>query len=202
MKGLYDIYKNKQITLGVITILLLAQIIINFSSSTLKTYREYPTFKEFMSEQQFVEIKLQLDDCNAEDRIGCIGFFPAVANFNGFKTVGSFSAYYPIEFKEKFYKVIKDELESSEMLSDYFTNHGSALFLFDDAIGKNYYDQEYIQKNIPEISCRLNIAELRKFDVKYLFSTSKINNTDEIGIKLQLVSDTPKYYYKLYIYQL
>ncbi|MBN2017013.1 MAG: hypothetical protein JW794_02595 [Candidatus Cloacimonetes bacterium] len=202
IKYFYDIYKKKSIALGIITILLLAQIVINFSYSTIKTYRGHPTFKEFMSEQQFDEIKLQVDDCNAEYRIGCIGFFPAVANYNGFKTIGSFSAYYPIEFKEKFYKVIKDELGSSEILTDYFIHHGSALFLFDDAIGKNYYDQHFIKKNIPEISCELNLSELRKFDVKYLFSTSKINNADEIGIKLQLVSDTPKYYYKLYIYQL
>ena len=202
LRGVYDIYKKKRIALGIITILLLAQIIINFSYSTLKTYRGYPTFKEFMSEQQFNEIELQLDECNADYRIGCIGFFPAVANYNGLKTVGSFSAYYPIEFKEKFYRIVKDELGSSKMLSDYFIHHGSALFLFDDAIGKNYYDQDFIKKNIPEISCELNLSELRNFNVKYLFSTSKISNADHIGLEPIYISDNLEYYYQLYIYEL
>jgi hypothetical protein len=199
--GVYDIYKKKQIALGVITILLLAQLIINFSYSTLKNYDGYPTFKEFMSEQQFDEIELQLEDSNTDYRIGCIGFFPAVANYNGFKTIGSFSAYYPIKFKEKFYKIVKDELGSSEMLTDYFIHHGSALFLFDDEIGKNYYDQDFIKKNIPEISCELHLSELRKFGVKYIFSTSKISKADNTGLEPIYISDNPEYYYRLYIYK-
>ncbi len=202
IKGVYEILPKKRVVLVVISTLLIAQIIINFSYSTITAYSGHPTFKEFMSEQQFDEIKLQLDECNAEYRIGCIGFFPAVANYNGFQTVGSFSAYYPIEFKEIFYKIIKDELESSEMLSDYFIHHGSALFLFDDEIGKNYYDQDYMRKNINDIYCKLDLSELRTFDVKYLFSTAKIKNAEDIGLKFKFVSNNPNYYYRFYIYQL
>jgi len=46
------------------------------------------------------------------------------------------------------------------------------------------------------------ILKLRKFEVKYLFSTTKIKNAEDLGLKLQLVSDNPNYYYKLYIYEL
>ena len=88
------------------------------------------------------------------------------------------------------------------MLKDYFNNRGSALFLYDDKIGKNYYDQDYLRNNISEILCELNLAELSKFGVKYLFSTAKISNAKEIGLKLIFISADPKYYYRFYIYGL
>ena len=193
--------KNKKIAQVIILLLIISQIGINCVKYTLKAYNEQPTFKEFMSEKQFDEIEQKLEGNKNDFRIGCIGFFPSVANYNGFKTIGSFSAYYPVEFKEKFYKIIKPELEQNQYLKDYFINKGSALFLFDDKIEQHYYDQEYIQQNIPEITCDLNIEELKKNDVKYLFSTTKILNSNEVGLKKLYLSNEPEYYYRLYVYR-
>lgn len=198
---LFITLKNKKLAQIVILLLIISQLGINFTKSTLKAYNEQPTFKEFMSEKQFDEIEQKLDENKDDFRIGCIGFFPSVANYNGFKTVGSFSAYYPVEFKEKFYKIIKPELEQNQYLKDYFINKVSALFLFDDKIEKHYYDQEYIKQNIPEITCDLDIEELKKFDVKYLFSTAKILNSIEVGLEKIYISDESDYYYRLYVYR-
>ncbi len=197
---IFIFFRNKRLAHFLILLLIISQIGINSSRSTLKAYNEYPTFKEFMSEKQFKEIERELDGNIEEFRIGCIGFFPSVANYNGFKTIGSFSAYYPVELKENFYKIIKPELEQNLYLKDYYQNKGSALFLFDDRIEKHYYDQEYIQQNIPEINCDLNIEELKIFDVKYLFSTVRIRNASEIGLDEITTSKNPEYYYRLYVY--
>ena len=199
---LFITLKNKKLAWIITLLLIVSQLGINFTKSTLKAYKVHPTFKEFMSEKQFDEIEQKLDENKDDFRIGCIGFFPSVANFNGFKTIGSFSAYYPVEFKEKFYKIIKPELEQNQYLKDYFINKGSALFLFDDKIEKHCYDQEYIQQNIPEITCDLNIEELKKFDVKYLFSTARIQNASEIGLDEITISENLEYYYRLFIYQI
>ncbi len=198
---LFITLKNKKIARIIILLLIISQIGINCVKYTLKVYNEHPTFKEFMSEKQFDEIEQKLEGNKNDFRIGCIGFFPSIANYNGFKTIGSFSAYYPGEFKEKFYKIIKPELEQNQYLKDYFINKGSALFLFDDKIEQYYYDQEYIQQNIPEITCDLNIEELKKYDVKYLFSTAKILNSNEVGLKKLYISNEPEYYYRLYVYR-
>ncbi|MEA2104726.1 MAG: DUF6044 family protein [Candidatus Cloacimonadota bacterium] len=202
LNGFYLICEKKRIAKAIILILIILQIGINLSHSTVRAYNNYPGFKKFMSESQFDEIKSHVGENRAEYLIGCIGFFPAVANYNGFKTVGSFSSYYPLEFKKQFYKIIENELRSSEMLMDYFTNRGSALFLFDDKIGKKYYDQNYIRNNISKISCELNFRILRKYGVKYLFSTAKISNAEDIGLTLIFVSTNPQYYYRFYVYQI
>lgn len=199
---LFISFKNRRFVHFFILLLIIFQIGINFSRSTLKAYNEHPTFIEFMSDKQFDEIEKKLDENKENFRIGCIGFFPSVANYNGFKTIGSFSAYYPAEFKEKFYEIIKPELEQNQYLKDYFINKGSALFLFDDKIEKHYYDQEYIQQNIQNITCDLNIEELKKFNVKYLFSTARIQNALEIGLEEITISESLEYYYQLFIYQI
>jgi len=199
---LFITLKNKKIAQVIILLLIISQIGINCVKYTLKVYNEHPTFKELMSEKQFDEIEQKLDGNKEDIRIGCIGFFPSIANYNGFKTIGSFSAYYPVEFKEKFYKIIKPELEQNQYLKNYFINKGSALFLFDDKIEQHYYDQDYIQQNIPEITCDLNIEELKKFNVKYLFSTTRIQNASEIDLEEITISTNSEYYYQFFIYQI
>ncbi|MFC1897958.1 DUF6044 family protein [Candidatus Cloacimonadota bacterium] len=185
-----------------IFILIVLQLGINFYAYTFKAYSTNPSFQEFMAEQQFTEIRRTLGETDNNFRVGCIGFYPAVANFNGFKTVDSFSAYYPLEYKIKFRKIIQTELNQNEELSEYFENKGSALFLFDDKIGKKYIDQEYIQGNVHSIQCDLNINELQKFGVKYLFSVVQIENADQKDLVEVYRSIDPGSYYHFYVYKL
>ena len=177
------------------------QISLNFYSYTFKAYSEKPTFREFMAEKQFSEIRNILPESDNNFRIGCIGFYPAVANFNGFKTVDSFSAYYPLEYKNRFRKITGKELEQNSELKEYFENKGSALFLFDDKIGRNYFDQDYIN-NIPSIHCDLDLIELRKLGVMYLFSTVEIENALQRDLQEIYKSENSEYYYRIIIYLL
>ena len=185
----------------VIFSLLLIQITIN-TSSYLNINR-YPSFKDFYSKNQFKEIIRTLNINKKMDRIGCIGFYPSVANYNGLKTIGAYSAMYDSNFKNQFYKIIKDEISKNKFLYEYFTNWGSRAYLFDDEIGKPYYDQQYrINRFNPEISTKLNIQELKKTGVNFLFSVSKITNDKEKGLELVLESKKDEYFYTLYIYKI
>jgi hypothetical protein len=192
-------YQSK-IVKNVFVILVILQLSVNFHSYTYKAYSEKPTFREFMAEKQFSEIRNILPEPDNNLRIGCIGFYPAVANFNGFKTLDSFSAYYPLEYKNRFRKIIGKELEQNSELKEYFENKGSALFLFDDKIGRNYFDQDYIN-NIPSIHCDLDLIELRKLGVKYLFSTVIIENAKQINLQ-EVYQAANSGYYHIIIYQL
>jgi len=198
----YQMMKNKKTAKIIIAVLFVLQIVYGMKNSTLIAYLGKPTFKEFVSRKQFSEIEQHLNGNKNDYRIGCIGFFPSVANYNGFKTVGSFSVFYPLAFKNNFYKIIKKELAKNEEIKNFFLHWGIQVFLFDDKIGKNYYDQNYIKNNIENISCELNLYELQKYKVKYLFSAAQISNAKEIGLKEISRSDNPKYYYRLFIYEL
>jgi len=182
-------------------ILIFFQLSINFYSYTYKAYSEKPTFKEFMSEKQFSEIRKILPENDNDFRVGCIGFYPAVANFNGFKTVDSFSAYYPLEFKNRFQKIIQNELDQNKELAKYFENKGSTLFLFDDRIEYNYRDQVLLKNTISSIHCDLNLLELKKIGVKYLFSTVEIENAKNRNLEFIYNSEESDHY-RMFVYRI
>ena len=184
-----------------ISSLVLMQIILNTYSYTFKAYVGEPSFKNFFSKEQFQEIIIELDIDKKSARIGCIGFYPSVANYNGLKTLGAYENIYPLDFKNTFYEIIKDEISKNDFLYDYFTKWGSRLYLFDNDIGKPYYDQQSrIKLHYPEITCDLNTSKMQELGTTHIFSTSKIKNNLEKNLKLLSISQNPNYFYKLYIY--
>ena len=199
---LFNIMNNKKTAKIIIAVLAILQIGYGMKNSTFVAFTAKPTFEDFIAEKQFAEIEPKLSGNKTDYRVGCIGFFPCIANYNGFKTVGSFSVFYPLEFKQKFYRIIKDELAGNKEIEDFFLKWGIHVFLFDDKIGKKYYEQDYIKQHIPEIVCKLNIEELQKFNVKYLFSVAKISNFEELGLKEIACSNNPKYFYRFFVYEL
>ncbi|MCK4653691.1 MAG: hypothetical protein KAU01_04540, partial [Candidatus Cloacimonetes bacterium] len=164
-----------------------------------------PTFKEVVSKELFSEInehliKTERNYNKNKIRIGCIGFHPSIANFNGYKTIGGYIPVYPLKFKKDFYKIIKYEIKQNEKLYQYFLKWGQQLYLFDDKISIRLNNQNIIKKYFKTIKCDLNIEELKKYDVKYIFSTARILNSNEIGLKNIYIIDEPKYYYSFYVY--
>ncbi len=197
----YSVFPKKKIGYFLIMGLLFFQVGFNTFHYTIKAYVEKPTFKEFFSVEQFSTVKRDLN-LGKNDRIGCIGFYPAVANYNGLKTIGGYKNLYSLKFKQNFYKIIKDELEKNKKLKRYFLDWGSRAYLFDDKIGFRYNNQHYLKKKIKHIWCDLDIGELKKFGVTYLFSTVKIRNAVKKNLELVLISEKPHYYYHFYVYKL
>jgi Protein of unknown function (DUF6044) len=197
---LSELFQNRTIKY-VIMLILIMQLGLNYYSYTYRAFSKNPSYQEFMAGAQFDEIRNNLPEKDNNFRIGCIGFYPAVANFNGFKTVGSFSAYYPLEFKNRFRKIIEKELEQNSELSTYFENKGSALFLFDNEIGTHYSDQEYLKQNLEKITCDLDMVELKKFGVKYLFSTVEIENAIQRNLT-EIYQSKNSDCYRMFVYKM
>ena len=95
----------------IIFTLLLSQILLNTYVYTFNGFFGEPSFEDFFSEKQFNDITETLDLDKNNVRIGCIGFYPSVANYNGFKTLGAYENIYPLRFKNTFYNIIKNELK-------------------------------------------------------------------------------------------
>lgn len=186
----------------VLPVLFSVQLMINFSFYTVPIFTQHPNFQQFMSTAQFNRIRAILPEEDNDFRVGCSGFYPAVANFNGFKTIDSFSAYYPLSYKNRFRKIIARELTQNQELAEYFANKGSALYLFDDAIARTYDDQNYIRENFREVTCDLDFAELSSLGVKYLFSTVRIGNYSALPLQEIYAEDKPEDYYRMYVYKI
>ena len=162
-----------------------------------------PTYEQFISKDMFDQIKKTIKINIEKDRIGCIGFYPSIANFNGFKTIGAYNWYYPLEFKHKFRKIISDELVLNNEIRDYYDNWGSRVYLFDDKVGEmGFTDQNWIREYLVSITCDLNITLLSDFGVGYLFSTVKISNADKIDLNLVYQTENNKFYYRMYVYEI
>lgn len=195
------IFKNNHSSF--ILILLIMQIFLNTYSYTYNAYNRKPSFKDFFSEEQFDDIISSLGLEKNHIRIGCIGFYPSVANYNGIKTLGAYENIYPLDFKNQFYEIIKGEISKDDYLYNYFTKWGNRIYLFENEIGMPYYDQQYrIKLYHQEITCDLNIPLMKRSGTSHIFSTSKIKNADEINIKLIYTSEEPNYFYRLFVYKL
>lgn len=195
------IQKFKKRNRLIILSLLITQISINTYTFTYKGFFQKPSFKDFFSEEQFNDLTKTLDLDKSNIRIGCIGFYPSVANYNGFKTLGAYENIYPLKFKNKFYRIIKNEIKQNKNLYDYFTKSGSRLYLYDNEIGMPYYDQQpRLKLYHPEITCDLNIPLMKELGTSHIFSTSKIKNAKQKNLELIHISEKPYYFYKLYIY--
>ncbi len=179
------------------------QIYLNSYSYVFSAFQRSPSFKEFYSKNQFSEIVDILKFDKKNDRIGCIGFFPSVANYNGLKTIGKYSSMHDMNFKDEFYQIIKGEILQNDYLHDYYKHWGNRVYLFENIIGAPFYDQQYrINRDHPEISCELNIELLKLKGVNYIFSVSKITNYDDIGLDFILESNNQNYFYNLWIYKI
>ncbi len=184
----------------VIAVLLALQIGWNFQQATLANYLTRPTYRQFFSTELFDKIKKEIE-LGDDEKVGCIGFYPSVANYNGLRTIGAYKAIYPLRYKHQFYEVIKDELGQNLGLMRYFLYWGSRAYLYDDKIARYYSDQDYIKQNILFIETDLNMQALKEMGVKYLFSTAKIANAREKNLQQVFVSDKPSAYYRMYVYR-
>jgi len=170
------------------------QIGFNTFSYLKPAYSQKPSFNQFFALEQFNNIKNDYPELKSS-RLGCVGLFPAVANYNGLKTIGSFSSYYPQEFKTRFRRIINPVLEKDKEIKSYFENRGSALYLFDVELGTNLFD---IKTEDGEINADFDFDQLRTEQVGYLISSRKI----QPDVNLTFLEFYSNSYNSLYLYKI
>jgi hypothetical protein len=201
----YSKYHGKKTILSIALIVLFAQITINYCNSSYKTWTEKPTYYQVVSKKQFDDITNFLSEnepgfSKEDTRIGCVGFQPAVANFNGYKTLGAYCPIYPLHLKQTFLNILENEMNKNPRLKIYMNKWGSQLYLFDDEIFIEMLDQEYLKRKFKSITCDLNTTLLKELKIDYLFSTAKIVNASEKGLKEVYREKNPFNYYRFFIY--
>ncbi|MCD6182619.1 MAG: hypothetical protein J7K89_09590 [Candidatus Cloacimonetes bacterium] len=180
--------------------ILSAQLLLNLGITVHRTIADRPTFRQFVAIRQFDAIKTAMGTDAHQDVVGCIGFYPAVAQYNGLRTIDSFSAYYPASYKATFRSFIAAELEGNQELRTYFENRGSALYLFDDEIGFDYTTQNYPADL--SITCDLNIPALQQHRVKWLIASVPIKNAAQRKLQPVITQPGNGYYRSLTLYRI
>ena len=148
-----------------------------------KSNGNYQSFKNYYKIDLFNEVKKVVKP--KVNYIGCIGFSPEIAQFNGFYTIDGYYCFYPKKHNDLMNEITFLERKKSDL-----EPLGNRCYLMsdDDLKGK---------KEI--IDLKFDFEKLKKLNVEYIFSIKKITDshlTNEIIVKTKNHSDS------IFIYQM
>lgn len=184
----------------IVSILILLQIGYLFSKSDYYVGQKanQPTFQEFYSPELFYDIKTYLNYDVNKSEVACLGFFPAVAQYNGMHTIGGYSANYPLSYKHEFRKIIEKTLNNNPDLKKEFDYWGSNCYLQVSQL-KSVYMGNKPKAKIINVS-ELNFQQMKKLGVKYLLSAYELENNPET--RLLKVFKSKEYSWTMYVYEI
>lgn len=132
------------------------------------------TFDNYYNFQDYKIIKKIV----GEKRVISIGLDPLIAVANDIPVVDGYHNLYPLSYKKKFRKIIKQELQYNQGLKNYFDNWGNRVYVF-------YNNQEKLNINFEEAR---NIGAdfvISKFIIKSKFLKKiceKCNNNSKLNL--------------------
>lgn len=155
------------------------------------------TYKEFFSEDLFAKAKKDID-YDGEWSVA-YGFYPAVLEYNGIHTLDGYLGFYSQFYKEEFRKIIAPALERVPESKQYFDAWGARCSIYSGTYISNtnaYRNYEYTDENL-----YIDMDAFKDYLGRYIFSRVRINNADELGIKLVNTYTDVNSPYTLYLYQ-
>lgn len=160
------------------------------------------SYDAFFAKDQFSQIKSDLSLNNDIDRVVCLGFFPSVAQYNGFYTLDGYENNYPLSYKQEFRKVMSKELDKNEKLKKYFDNWGSRCYLFSSetfgiCTANCSKEKKMIIKNLD-----VNTEQLKKMNCRYILSSVEVSNASHINLRLQKVYNDSNSIWQIFVYRI
>lgn len=149
-----------------------------------------PNYREFYSEELFQEIAQFIGRPQSAYRVICVGFHPAVAQFNGFYTLDGYAYNYPLEYKHRFRRLIAGELDKAPALEAYFDGWGNRCYaLVAEAEGRKVNDLQF------------DLAALREMGGEFILSDLEIGNAQALGLELQRVFEHQDSPWRIHLYR-
>jgi hypothetical protein len=169
--ALMQIQWHRRILLPVVLVLQI--VLAAWQHPEIKYSREQRlTFAAFFAVDAFSHIRDFLKKEGITGPVGCVGFHPAVAQYNGLHTIGGYFPNYPLSYKHQFGKIIAQELAKSPLLADKFYNWGNRCYLFSADLGY-HLPQPASRRNQP-IQLHLNKQVLIDLGCRYLISLNPV----------------------------
>ena len=192
---------NKRWTLAVILVPALLQSAYLYLKSDFYVGMKSggPTVKQFYDTETFDKVKNILSKDSQHFKVGCIEFFPAIAQYNGIPTIGGYSSNYPLAYKHEFRKIIEKTLQNNPDRKRLFDNWGSYCYLYITPPIKRYWGSKPpkgVSVNISE----LNLCQLKKMGTTHLLSVYPIQKI--AGIKYLGKESSQNGFWEIYIYKI
>ena len=161
------------------------------------------SYREFFDKQLFDSIKDEIDYSSDTDKVVCVGFYPSIAEYNGFYTLDGYANMYPLSYKHLFKQVIQQELDKSEWLNNYFTKWGNRCYIFSAELKDR--DNMYMsskEEHYPINQLDIDTEILKQLGCRYIFSAVDIDNFDSINLDYIDCFTTDESYWAIRVYRL
>lgn len=166
------------------------------------------SYKEFYSPSLMNSINDYIGKPQNSYRVASVGFYPAVALYNGFYTIdGYYSSGYPLEHKHTFGKMMEAELAKNEVLWHTFYDWGSPCYVYSDDLDQQVgYGGGFIPPTIRKTDpweiddLQIDADLLLQMNCQYIFSAVPINNADQIQLNFERYFENSKSPYRIYLY--
>ncbi|MGI4872891.1 MAG: DUF6044 family protein [Janthinobacterium lividum] len=132
-------------------------------------------------------------------RVASLGLPPAVAQLNGFYTLDSYQASYPLPYKHAFRPLIAGELAKSPALATYFDAWGNRCFLFSSELGRNYLWGKQSGRTVQHYA--FDAPAFRQLGGRYVLSAVQLAHPQESGLRLLGVFEVADAYWRLHVYE-
>ena len=157
-----------------------------------------PSYNEFFDATLFDQISDHIGQPKQDYRVVSIGMHPSIAIFNGFFALDTYQSNYLLEYKHQFRQIIAKELDKNPIIKDYFDNWGNRCYILTAENLGNYFISKHDELPIKNLD--INTAILKDMGCEYIFSTTKIDNEQQINITLEKVFEGR--YWRIYLYKL
>jgi hypothetical protein len=176
---------------------LILQLALLFYQHDAIQERNKPSYREFYAPDLFSEIKAHIGRPQQDYRVISLGLHPAISQYNGFYTLDSYSANYPLSYKHEFRKIIAGELEKDDDLRVYFDNWGSRCYAFSAELGRNYLSNDH-----PVVQqLDFDFEQIKRMGGKYIISSAEIDTINNNALSLSGVFSNDESHWTIYLYE-
>ncbi len=177
------------------------EIIHNYR--TLLGMQKFPTFKQYMAEEQFEAVKSYIGKEPSLYRVVGLGFCPTITQYNGFYTLDSYQTIYDLNYKKAFRRIVEQELKKNDQIRYYFDGWGNRCYLYSSELGKGFSSfmvSKYENKKIYNLD--INIEALKTLGGNFVISSAEIVNHKEIGLIFERSFENEQSWWKLFLYSI
>ncbi|MCF0071007.1 DUF6044 family protein [Dyadobacter sp. CY261] len=150
---------------------------------TIVPYHYIFTYEDYYAERMFSSIKASIPEPVQSYRVASIGIPPAIAQYNGFRTIDGYSSNYPLSYKHKFRAIISEELSKNETNRGFFDFWGSqCLIVYDQQLP--YFETHMTRRMAPASRpIALSHQALLNLHCDYILSAENIESPEKSGLR-------------------
>lgn len=166
--------------------------------------KEYDyTYNNFYSVNLFNNVKKYINKPTSQYRVVSVGIPPAIALYNNLYVLDGDFDTYSGDYYLQFRKIIIGEIRKNKGILYKYDYGGAQAFIFVSEIFDPYYNnctKNIIKKDIKSLSINTNI--LKNMGCKYLLSSLRINNCEQLNIKFERYFTDIASNYNIFLYSI